>query len=242
MLFLLNLDSITKIYDNETKAVDNLNLNIKKGEIFGFLGPNGAGKTTTIKMITGILESTEGKITINGHDIEKDPIKAKESFTYVPDHPEIFDSIRGIDYLNFIADMYQVSSQKREEKINKFTKDFEIYDDLTTPINSYSHGMKQKLLISGALIPEPEIFILDEPLGGLDPRSARTLKDLMHNHCDQGGTVFFSSHVLEVVENLCDRIGIINNGKLIACDEFEKIKANKDSSLEDLFLELTENE
>ena len=242
MLNLLKLDSVTKIYDNKTKAVDNLNLEIKKGEIFGFLGPNGAGKTTTIKMITGILEATNGRITINDHDIENNPIKAKESFTYVPDHPEIFDSIRGIDYLNFMADMYQVSSEKRKEKINKFTKDFEIYDDLKTPINSYSHGMKQKLLISGALIPEPEIFILDEPLGGLDPRSARTLKDMMHDHCDRGGTVFFSSHVLEVVENLCDRIGIIDDGKLIACGTLEEINKKKANSLEDLFLEMTENE
>ena len=242
MLNLLKLDSVTKIYDNKTKAVDNLNLEIKKGEIFGFLGPNGAGKTTTIKMITGILEATNGRITINDYDIENNPIKAKESFTYVPDHPEIFDSIRGIDYLNFMADMYQVSSKKREEKINKFTKDFEIYDDLKTPINSYSHGMKQKLLISGALIPEPEIFILDEPLGGLDPRSARTLKDMMHDHCDRGGTVFFSSHVLEVVENLCDRIGIIDDGKLIACGTLEEINKKKANSLEDLFLEMTENE
>ena len=239
---LLKLDSVTKIYDKKTKAVDNLNLNIKKGEIFGFLGPNGAGKTTTIKMITGILQSTEGKITIDGHNIEKNPIEAKKSFTYVPDHPEIFDSIRGIDYLNFISDMYEVSVKKREEKIKKFTKSFELYNDLTKPINSYSHGMKQKLLISGALIPQPKLFILDEPLGGLDPRSARILKDLMREHCEKGGTVFFSSHVLEVVENLCDRIGIINEGELIACDKLEKIKENQDNSLEDLFLELTENE
>lgn len=239
---MLKLDSVTKIYDGETKAVDNLNLNIKKGEIFGFLGPNGAGKTTTIKMITGILEATEGKITIGGHDIKKDTIEAKKTFSYVPDHPEIFDSIRGIDYLNFIADIYDVSEKKREEKINKFSKNFEIYNDLTKVINSYSHGMKQKLLISGALLVEPELFILDEPLGGLDPRSARILKDLMREHCANGGTVFFSSHVLEVVENICDRIGIINKGELIACGDLEEIKENKDRSLEELFLELTENE
>ncbi|MGM0411185.1 MAG: ABC transporter ATP-binding protein [Bacillota bacterium] len=239
---MLKLDSVTKIYDGETKAVDNLNLEVKKGEIFGFLGPNGAGKTTTIKMITGILEATAGKITIGGHDIEKDTIEAKKTFSYVPDHPEIFDSIRGIDYLNFIADIYDVSEKKREEKINKFTKNFEIYNDLTKAINSYSHGMKQKLLISGALLVDPELFILDEPLGGLDPRSARILKDLMREHCANGGTVFFSSHVLEVVENICDRIGIINKGELIAYGDLEEIKENKDRSLEELFLELTENE
>ena len=203
---------------------------------------SGIGKAIYDKFTEISCREIVGMSRSNGYDIEKDPIKAKESFTYVPDHPEIFDSIRGIDYLNFIADMYQVSSKKREEKINKFTRDFEIYDDLRTPINSYSHGMKQKLLISGALIPEPEIFILDEPLGGLDPRSARTLKDMMHDHCDRGGTVFFSSHVLEVVENLCDRIGIIDEGKLIACGTLDEINKNKSGSLEDLFLELTENE
>lgn len=239
---MLKIKGLTKVYDRQKKAVDQLSLEIEKGEIFGFIGPNGAGKTTTIRMITGILNPSAGEITINGHDISKEPIAAKKSFTYVPDHPMIFNAIKGIDYLNFIADMYEVSVAERQEKIEKYTRDFEIYDDLTQSINSYSHGMKQKLLITGALLPQPRLFILDEPLGGLDPRSAKTLKNIMREHCRQGGTVFFSSHILEVVENLCDRIGIINQGQLITCDTLANIKRNSTSTLEDIFLELTEHE
>lgn len=239
---MLVLKNVTKVYDGVKKAVDNLSLEIKQGEIFGFLGPNGAGKTTTIQMITGILAPTKGQITINKHDIVKKPIAAKMNFTYVPDHPEIFNSIKGIDYLNFIADIYGVSIEERKQQIEKYTKSFEIYQALTQPINSYSHGMQQKLLISGALLPNPKLFILDEPLGGLDPHSAKMLKDMMREHCKNGGTVFFSSHVLEVVENLCDRVAIINKGKLIACDTLKNIKQNSDSTLEEIFLELTKHE
>lgn len=239
---MLVLKNITKSYDGKKRAVDNLSLKIEQGEIFGFVGPNGAGKTTTINMITGILEPSNGEIMINGHSISKNSIAAKKCFTYVPDHPEIFNSIKGIDYLNFIADMYEISVADRQRQIERYTKAFEIYSALTQPVNSYSHGMKQKLLISGALLPNPKLFILDEPLGGLDPHSAKMLKDLMKEHCKNGGTVFFSSHVLEVVENLCDRIGIINQGKLIACDTLENIKQNSDSSLEEIFLELTKDE
>ncbi len=239
---MLKIEGLTKIYDGKKKAVDNLNLVVEKGEIFGFLGPNGAGKTTTLRMITGILASTEGKITVNGYDLDRQPIEAKKSFTYVPDHPEIFSAIKGIDYLNFIADIYEISVPERKERIERYTRDFEIYDELGKPVNSYSHGMKQKLLISGALLPDPELFILDEPLGGLDPRASRILKNLMREHCQRGGTVFFSSHILEVVENLCNRVGIINRGKLIACDSLEKLKSTSDNTLEDIFLELTENE
>jgi ABC-2 type transport system ATP-binding protein len=239
---MLKVEGVTKIYDGHKKAVDNLNLTVERGEIFGFLGPNGAGKTTTLRMITGILAPTEGKITVNGYDIEKQPIEAKKSFTYVPDHPEIFSAIKGIDYLNFIADIYEIPVPERKERIEKYTRDFDIYDELGKPVNSYSHGMKQKLLISGALLPDPELFILDEPLGGLDPRASRILKNLMREHCQKGGTVFFSSHILEVVENLCDRVAIINRGELIACDSLEKLKQASDNTLEDIFLELTENE
>ncbi|MFW6390167.1 MAG: ABC transporter ATP-binding protein, partial [Halanaerobiales bacterium] len=220
---MLKLKDVTKVYDGEKKAVNKLSLEVNKGEIFGFVGPNGAGKTTTLRMITGILKPTAGNISVNGYDISHDALQAKRQFTYVPDHPEIFNSIKGIDYLNFIADIYDVSQVERKERIEKYTKDFEIYDDLTSPISSYSHGMKQKLIISGAIVPEPEIFILDEPLGGLDPRSAKILKNMMQEHCEKGGTVFFSSHILEVVENLCDRIGIINEGELIACDSLINI-------------------
>ena len=239
---MLVIKNLTKIYDGKKKAVDQLSLEIKKGEIFGFVGPNGAGKTTTIRMVTGILAPSAGGITINGHNIIKEPIAAKKSFTYVPDHPLIFNSIKGIDYLNFIADMYEVSVGERRDKIEKYTRDFEIYDNLVQSIHSYSHGMKQKLLITGALLPEPRLFILDEPLSGLDPRSARVLKNIMREHCQNGGTVFFSSHILEVVENLCDRIAIINRGQLVTCGTLERIKQNSDGTLEDIFLELTEHE
>lgn len=193
-------------------------------------------------MITGILAPTKGEILVNGFNIRKEPLKAKKSFTYVPDHPDIFNSITGIDYLNFIADIYDVSVKERKTRIEKLTNEFEIYSDLGKMINSYSHGMKQKLLISGALLPNPEIFILDEPLGGLDPRSARILKNMMREHCNNGGTILFSSHILEIVENLCDRVGIIKDGQLVACDTLKNIKSNTDSSLEDIFMELTENE
>lgn len=239
---MLSIKNVSKSYDGARKAVDNISLEIKQGEIFGFIGPNGAGKTTTIKMMTGILEPSEGEITINGFDIVKDPIKAKMNFTFVPDHPEIFNSISGIDYLNFIADMYEVSVPERKAKIEKFTQAFGIYDALKSPVNSYSHGMQQKLLISGALLPNPKLWILDEPQVGLDPHSSKLLKDLMREHCNNGGTVFFSSHLLEVVENLCDRIAIIHRGKLIACDTLKNIKQQSTSTLEDIFLELTKNE
>ncbi|MCF8008572.1 MAG: ABC transporter ATP-binding protein [Halanaerobiales bacterium] len=239
---MFKIQNVTKIYENKKKAVDKLNLEVENGEIFGFLGPNGAGKTTTIRMMTGILDITEGDIFINQYNIKKDPIEAKKCFTFVPDHPEIFDSIKGIDYLNFIADMYEVSLNERKKLIEKYTKDFEIYKDLTDSINSYSHGMKQKLLVTGALLPKPKLLILDEPLGGLDPRSSRILKNIMKEHCSEGNTVFFSSHILEIVENLCDRIGIIDNGKLIACDTMENLRKKSDSTLEDIFLELTEDE
>lgn len=239
---MLSIKDVTKTYDGSKKAVENLTLEVKQGEIFGFIGPNGAGKTTTIKMMTGILAPTEGQITINGHDIVKKPIDAKMNFTFVPDHPAIFNAISGIDYLNFIADMYEVSVPERKERIEKFTSAFGIYGDLGKPVNSYSHGMQQKLLISGALLPKPKLWILDEPQVGLDPHSSKLLKDMMREHCKEGGTVFFSSHLLEVVENLCDRIGIIHRGKLIACDTLKNIKQQSNSTLEDIFLEMTKNE
>lgn len=238
---MIKIESVSKIYDGQIKAVDNLNMDIQQGEIFGFLGPNGAGKTTTLRMITGILAPTTGDILINGIDIKKDPLQAKGNFTYVPDHPDIFNSITGIDYLNFLADIYDVSVEAREKRIKELTGEFGILDDLGKVINSYSHGMKQKLLISGAFLPEPKIIILDEPLGGLDPRSSRILKSKMREHCDNGGTILFSSHLLEIVETICDRVGIIKEGRLIACDTMAEIKSKSDSSLEDIFMELTES-
>ena len=239
---MLSLKGVSKSYDGSRNAVEDINLEVEKGEIMGFIGPNGAGKTTTIKMITGILSPTKGEIRIDGKNIEEEPVEAKKNFTYVPDHPAIFDAIKGIDYLNFIADMYDVSVEERRDRIERYTKDFQIYSELGQPINSYSHGMKQKLLVSGALIPNPKLFILDEPMTGLDPHSAKILKDIMKEHCNQGGTVFFSSHVLEVVENLCHRVAILHRGRLIICDTLDRIKNNTDATLEQIFLEMTDDE
>ncbi|HAF18052.1 MAG TPA: 3-dehydroquinate dehydratase [Peptococcaceae bacterium] len=232
---------LTKKFGNVT-AVNSVSFDVKEGELFAFLGPNGAGKTTTIKMITGVLPIDTGTINVNGHDIDKDPIKAKMSMGYVPDTHDIYDRLTGIEYLNFIADVYEVSRKERKQNIEKYLDMFEMKQATGQPIKSYSHGMKQKLLISAALLPEPAVFILDEPLSGLDPKSARTLKRIMVEHSQKGGTVLFSSHILEVVENLCDRVGIIKNGVLIACDSLENLKKHSAGSLEDIFMELTENE
>lgn len=239
---MLNIKNVTKVYSQGKKAVEDLVLDIGEGEIFGFIGPNGAGKTTTLKMITGIIAPTSGEIHIDGHSIRTDAVAAKKGFTFVPDHPEVYDAIKGIDYLNFIADMYEVSKQDRKERIERYTKMFQIDDALTQTINAYSHGMRQKLMICGALLPKPKLFILDEPHVGLDPHSAKVLKDLMKEHCESGGTVLFSSHVLEVVENLCDRVAIIHKGKLIACGSLEEIKQDRTVSLEEIFLEMTKDE
>ncbi len=239
---MLKISQLTKSYDKKNIALDNLNLEIKKGELIGFIGPNGAGKTTTLKIITGIITSDKGSVEIDGHNIATDMIAAKKSFTFVPDHPEIYESISGIDYLNFIADIYDVSIEDREERIQSFSTQFQIDNALGKKINTYSHGMKQKLLITAALLPQAPLFILDEPHVGLDPHSSRVLKDLMLDHCRKGGSVLFSTHVLEVVENLCDKIAIIDKGKLIAFDTLDNISKNKDVSLEDTFLEMTDHE
>ncbi len=238
---MLDISNVTKVYAGGKAAVKHLNLKVEKGEIFGFIGPNGAGKTTTLKMITGIISPTEGDIFLDGCSIRKDALMAKKTFTFVPDHSEIYDAVKGIDYLNFIADMYDVSLKDRKERVERYTKLFQIHDALTETINSYSHGMRQKLSICAALLPNPKVFILDEPHVGLDPQSAKILKDLMREHCDKGGTVLFSSHVLEVVENLCHRVAIIHKGELIACDTLDHIKNNRDASLEDIFLEMTKD-
>lgn len=238
---MLRLVDLTKNYDGKKLAVDGINLDVSSGEIFGFIGPNGAGKTTTIKMITGMLLPTSGKVFVDNVDVRNRPVEAKKRFAFVPGHAEIFDSISGFDYLNFIGDIYNVSKNLRQKRIEQFTVPFGIYEDLGKAISSFSHGMKQKLMISGALLSKPKLFILDEPLVGLDPKSAKMLKDIMKEHCAAGGTVFFSSHVLEVVENLCDRIAIIQDGRIIAMGTVADIKA-QGGSLEDIFLELTENE
>ncbi len=240
---MLKLENISKSYNKgAVKAVDNISLDIKPGEIFGFLGPNGAGKTTTIKMIVGLLKPDSGKVTVGAVDAWKDPIAAKSMISYVPDNPEIYDKLKGIEYLNFIADMYGVSKEKREEKMNYYLELFNIKDAIGDIIGSYSHGMKQKLVLTSALISDPKLFILDEPMVGLDPKSAFNLKEIMRKMCDEGKTVFFSTHVLEVAEKLCDRIAIINKGKIVAMGTMEELRAHAEEreSLENIFLELTE--
>lgn len=240
---MIEIRNVSKSYDKgEIKAVDNLNLDIRDGEIFGFLGPNGAGKTTTIKMITGILNSDSGSIEINGRDIKKDSIEAKMQFGYVPDNPDMYNKLRGIEYLNFMADVYEVPGNIRKERIELLLKRFDLYDAVNDMIQSYSHGMKQKIVVIGALIHNPSVWILDEPMTGLDPKSSFTLKEMMREHTQQGKSVFFSTHVLEVAEKLCDRIGIINKGKLTFCGTMDEIReyAKGNESLENIFLEMTE--
>ena len=241
---MIKIENVSKSYVKGKKSIDDLNLEIKNGEIFGFLGPNGAGKTTTIKMITGILNPDEGDILIDGKSITKEPLEAKKQFGFVPDSPDMFLKLKGIEYLNFLADIYEVPNDVRKEKIEGLTKKFEIYDDLNSEIQSYSHGMRQKIVICGVLLNNPKNWILDEPMTGLDPKSSHDLKEMMREHCKNGNTVFFSTHVLEVAEKLCDRVGIINKGKLVFVGTFEEMqnKFKENKSLEDLFLEITENE
>lgn len=214
------------------------------GEIFGFLGPNGAGKSTTIKMITGIHGVDKGTITINGIDIMKNPMEAKRTFGYVPDSPDMFLRLKGIEYLNFMADMYEVPKEVRQERIESLAKKFDLYNALSDQIQSYSHGMRQKIVIIGVLVHEPDVWILDEPLTGLDPKSAYILKEMMREHADKGKIVFFSTHVLEVAEKLCDRVAIINKGNLQFKGNLDEMRDHfkSNESLEKMFLEMTGNE
>ncbi|KQL46207.1 3-dehydroquinate dehydratase [Brevibacillus choshinensis] len=241
---MIELKGVTKSYNGTTKAVDQLDLTVPKGEIFGFLGPNGAGKTTTIKMITGIIRPDQGDITINGKHIEKDALAAKRQFGYVPDSPDLFLRLKGLEYLSFMADIYEVPQQVRKERIQLLAERFDMTDALGDTIQSYSHGMRQKIMIMGVLVHHPEVWILDEPLTGLDPKSSYTLKEMMREHADSGRTVFFSTHVLEVAEKLCDRVAIINKGKILFCGTFPEMQQHFQSnhSLESLFLELTKHE
>ena len=218
---MIEIKNISKSYKKGKKVIDNINLEIKNGEIFGFLGPNGAGKTTTIKMITGILEIDEGDILIDGKSIKKYPIEAKKSFGLVPDNPDMFLKLKGIEYLNFISDVYEISEEERIEKINRLSEEFEMNTVLNNKIQSYSHGMRQKIIIMGVLLHEPKNLILDEPMTGLDPKSSFDLKHIMREHANKDNTVFFSTHILEVAERLCDRVGIINKGKLIFVGTYE---------------------
>ena len=241
---MLKIKNVSKEYDLGVKAVDNLSLEIKKGEIFGFIGPNGAGKTTTIKMIVGLLKPDEGQILIDGIDMWEDGIQAKSLIAYVPDQPKIYEKLTGIEYLNFIGDVFNIEGGLRKERIEKYTRIFSIEKDLNKLLEDYSHGMKQKLLLTSALLHDPELLILDEPMVGLDPKSAYNLKEIMKERCEEGKSVFFSTHVLEVAENLCDQIAIISKGKLIKKGSVGDIKEEFDEnkSLENIFLELIENE
>lgn len=237
---MLEVINFSKIYKGNKKAVDDISLKVNDGEIFGFIGHNGAGKTTTIKCIVGINEFDGGDILINGKSINKNALDCKKEMAYIPDNPDLYESLTGIQYLNFVADVYEVSKEQREELIKKYGDAFEITQNLGSLISSYSHGMKQKLVIISALIHKPKLLVLDEPFVGLDPKASHTLKGFMKETCQEGSSIFFSSHVLEVVEKLCDRIAIIKGGKIIAYGTVDEVKG--DQTLEDVFMELINHE
>ncbi|MBR5937200.1 MAG: ABC transporter ATP-binding protein [Clostridiales bacterium] len=235
---MLKIENLTKTYPGGKVGVDDLTLEVKAGEIYGFIGHNGAGKTTTIKAIAGLHQFEKGTITIDGISIKDDPIAAKSIIAYIPDNPELYDNLSGMQYLNFVADIFRVSKKDRKAKIESLAAQLEILDALNNQIASYSHGMKQKLAIIGAFIHDPKLLIMDEPFVGLDPKAAFTVKNMMREFCSKGSAIFFSTHVLEVAEKLCDKIAIIKSGKLIAAGTMEEVKGN--ASLEEVFLEITE--
>jgi len=241
---MIELIDVTKEYGKSgVRAVDQLTMKVEKGELFGFIGPNGAGKTTTIKMLTGILTPTSGTVLLDGVDIVRDPIKAKKMIGFVPDGADLFDRLTGLEYLNFMADIYGVSAEQRKQKMDEYLQLFELTDAVGNRIASYSKGMRQKLATIGALLHDPTIWIMDEPMMGLDPKAAFLLKEEMKRQCAQGKTVFFSTHVLDVAEKLCTRIAMINHGKLVAEGTLEELKsAEHAANLEQIFLELTETE
>lgn len=241
---MIAIKNVSKSYDKKNKIIENLNLKIKDGEIFGFLGPNGAGKSTTIKMITGVLDIDEGDILINNNSIKENPIEAKKCFGYVPDSPDMFLKLKGIEYLNFMADIYEIGLEERKKKIEELTKLFEINDVLNDKIQSYSHGMRQKIVIIGSLLHNPKNWIIDEPMTGLDPKSTYELKQIMKKVTAQNHAVFFSTHILDVAEKLCDKIGIINKGKLLFVGTIEEMRKElkENKSLEELFMEITKND
>lgn len=236
---MLKIINLSKSYKNK-KAIENISIEVNKGEVFGFIGHNGAGKTTTIKSIVGIHNFEEGDILINSKSIKENPIECKKDIAYIPDNPDIYESLTGIEYLNFIADIFKVSKNEREEKIKYYSEKFEINKALGDLISSYSHGMKQKLAIISALIHSPKVLILDEPFVGLDPKASFILKEIMREFCNNGGCIFFSTHVLEVAEKICDKIGIIKGGKLMAYGKTNEVIGDK--SLENIFMEMIDNE
>ena len=232
---MLNISHLTKTY-GEKKAVDDLSLHIAPGEIYGFIGHNGAGKTTTLKSVAGILQFDQGEITIGGVSVKKDPIACKRQIAYIPDNPDLYEFMTGTQYLNFVADVFGVDAETRRTRIETYAGMFELTDALAQPIASYSHGMKQKLAIISAWLHTPKLIIMDEPFVGLDPKASHLLKGMMREVCDRGGAIFFSTHVLEVAEKLCDKVAIIKGGKLIRSGTMEEVKG--DDSLEEVFLEL----
>ena len=235
---MLEIRDISKSYKGGKRAVDHLSLTVESGDIFGFIGHNGAGKSTTIKAIVGVLEFEEGDIFVDGHSIRKEPLACKREIAYVPDNPDLYDHLTGIQYLNYLCDIFCVSRADREERIRKYADEFELTGNLGDLISSYSHGMKQKLALIAALAHAPRLMVLDEPFVGLDPKAVFSVKKIMHELCEQGCAVFFSTHVLDVAEKLCNKIAIIKDGRLIACGDIETVKG--DQSLEDVFMELIE--
>ena len=236
---MVEIKGLCKSYDNK-RVVDNLDLTINDGEIYGFIGHNGAGKTTTIKCLIGILSFEEGEILIDGLSIKDKPIECKRKIAYIPDNPDLYNYMSGIDYLNFIGDVFNVANEERVKRIDKYAGIFELTDSLANPISSYSHGMRQKLAIIAAWLHEPDLIVMDEPFVGLDPKASHDLKVMMREFCDNGGSIFFSTHVLEVAEKLCDKVAIIKEGKLIKSGTMDEVKG--DSSLESVFLELEDHD
>lgn len=237
---MLKITNYNKTYPNGKHAVKNLNIEVLPGDLVAFIGANGAGKTTTIKSIVGILPFEEGEILINGSSIVDDPITCKKQFAYIPDNPDLYESLTGINYLNFIADIFKIDKKTRKEKIEYYAKEFELINNLNDYISSYSHGMKQKLALISAFMHDPKLLILDEPFVGLDPKSSFIVKQEMKKMCEAGNAIFFSTHILEVAEKLCNKIAIIKNGELVITGKMEEVIKN--SSLEDVFMELTNNE
>lgn len=239
---MIKFKNVTKVYNRTIKAVNNVSFEVRGGEIVGFTGPNGSGKTTTIKMLTGILPPDKGEIKINGFDIKKNMIQAKSSIGYIADSPDMFLRLKGIEFLNFIADVYKVSNDDRKKRVNELAERFELTDALSSPMMSYSHGMRQKLMVIAALVHNPPVWILDEPMTGLDPKSSYELKEMMREHAKKGNAVFFSTHVLEVAEKLCDKVIIIKKGNLLYYGTLENLESQHlNQTLENIFLEMTEN-
>jgi ABC-2 type transport system ATP-binding protein len=232
---ILEIKGYTKVYGEGRKAADNVNLTVESGDIYGFIGHNGAGKSTTIRAVVGVLDFTEGEILIDGHSVKTEPLECKKITAYIPDNPDLYENLTGIQYLDFIADVFEIGSSERQDSIKKYAEMFEIYDSLGDQISSYSHGMKQKLAIISALIHEPRLIVMDEPFVGLDPKASYILKQIMHEMCEKGTAIFFSTHVLETAEKLCNKVAIIKKGRITVSGSMEEIIG--DQSLEEVFLE-----